>query len=353
MKDALSDWPSSTSRQWHRAWSVGRVQIERQVVLGSPPFEGRADLVVQAGPYTLVVEVKTSDSAVALASALPRLAGWTAGENGWLPLLVVPYMTPKGAQRCEEAGVWWMDLSGNARLSAQSGDGALCIDVQGKPSAFETRGRPRNAFAAKSSRLVRVLLGSERDAWMQNELAETTGLDPGHVSRLVKRLQQATLVAKDESGQVYVPEPDRLLDAWSDEARPHHAITEGNMSGASGEDRARRLGRALSERDVRHAFTGLAAGWAYTSASGFRSVACFVDRIDAEALEAVGFRSETKAPNVRLMVPDDDGVYDGSRQVRDLCCASPAQVYVDLASEPERADEMRDALLTAIRGGLS
>ena len=336
-----------------QSWSVGRVQIERQVALGSPPFEGRADLVVQAGPYTLVVEVKTNDSAVALASALPRLTGWTAGESGWLPLLIVPYMTPKGAQRCEEAGVWWMDLSGNARLSARSGDGALCVDVQGKPSAFETRGRPRNAFAAKSSRLVRVLLGSERDAWMQSELAEATGLDPGHVSRLIKRLEKGALIARDKDGRVYSPDQARLLDAWLDEARPRHAITEGHVSGKSGEERARRLEDALSASEERYAFTGLAAGWAYTSAASFRSVACFVGHIDEGVLDSVGFRGESASPNVRLMVPDDEGVYHGARDVRGLRCAAPAQVYVDLGQEPERSDEMRDVLMAAIRGGLS
>ena len=68
-------------------------------------------------------------------------------------------------------------------------------------------------------------------------------------------------------------------------------------------------------------------------------------------LEGIGFRTDTESPNVRLLIPDDEGLYDHSyiERISDLPVVSPLQVYVDLKHEPERSEEMAEALLNFIR----
>ena len=58
-----------------------------------------------------------------------------------------------------------------------------------------------------------------------------------------------------------------------------------------------------------------------------------------EAAEEVDVRRNEKGPNVQLIGPDDDGVFEGQRQVDGLPCVSPAQIYLDLLHLPERAKE--------------
>ena len=107
-------------------------------------------------------------------------------EPGIHPLIVVPYMGEVGDRLCREAGVAWMDLSGNARIQV----GNLFIHVSGNPNEFKRVGRPSNAFAAKSSRITRYLLQHPNDSFLQAELAEATGLDPGYTSKIVHRLEE-------------------------------------------------------------------------------------------------------------------------------------------------------------------
>ena len=153
------------------------------------------------------------------------------------------------------------------------------------------------------------------------------------------------LLARLDDGRLEVPKPALLLDAWAEGNAYRHEAIEGHMPGRTGEERARRLSDALMDEGHEHAFTGLPAAWAYTRFAGFRSVSCYLREPPAVGLfDALGFRAESEAPNVRLLIPDDAGVFDGTRTESQLRCVAPSQVYVDLRHEPERAEELAGAI---------
>ena len=259
-------------------------------------------------------------------------------------MLVVPHMSPAGVERCTAAGVHWADLSGNAHIAGSAGTSTLWVHVTGRPNRRVRRGRPPNVFAPKSARLARRLLALGRPA-SQAELRRETGLDPGHLSRIAGRLLEVDLLARRDDGRLEVPEPALLLDAWTEGNACRHEVLEGHVPGGTGEERAKRLADVLAESDFDHAFTGLTAAWAYTHFAGFRSVACYLrEPPTAGLLDTLGFRADSGAPNTRLLIPDDAGVFDGSKVVSGLRCVAPAQVYVDLRHEPERAAELAEAL---------
>lgn len=334
-----ADAPRALAQLFER-WTGASSHADVEEGRGSP------DAVVHVGPHVFLVEVKGDPSPTSIEAALAHLR--KQPEDSATSLVVVPHMTPAGAERCEAEGVAWADLSGNAHVASHTPDGDLYVHVSGLPNAFETRGRPRNAFAPKSARLTRTLLAAPGAVWTQKELAEATDLDAGHLSRIVKRLLSADLVARDDDGLVSVADPRRLLDAWANGNAFRHEVIEGHVSGRSGEERARRLAEVLDQHGVPHALTGLAAAWAYTQAAGFRLVTCYVTRDKhpnpAAVASEIGFRTDTRAPNVRLLVPDDRGVFDGARHVNGLRCVAPSQAYVDLEHDPERAAELQDAL---------
>ena len=303
---------------------------------------GGADLTLRLHPLILRVTFGRSASSTEIDAFAAKQAGEAA--PGDIRVFVLPHMPPAGIRRCEAAGVWWADLSGNARIAARAGAASLWVHVEGRPNRRTRRGRPPNVFAPKSARLTRHLLALGRPA-SQAELRRTTGLDPGHVSRVVKRMLQMDLLTRLDDGRLAVPEPALLLEAWADGNAFRHEVIEGHLPGRAGEERAGRLGRALAEDGMEHAFTGLPAGWAYTRFAGFRSISCYVRALpEAALLDAVGFRRDTEAPNARLLVADDAGVFDGARAASGLRCVLPSQAYVDLRREPERAEELADAL---------
>ncbi|MBX9718512.1 MAG: hypothetical protein K2X36_06670 [Microbacteriaceae bacterium] len=306
-------------------------------VLTPASRDSRVDGFIEAGGRRWAVEVKASSSPGTIAAAADQLATVTGQDV--VPVLVVPYMTPAGARAAADRRLNWIDLSGNACLRGDD----LYVRVQGRPNQFSARGRPSSAFAPKSSRVARALLLDPARWWVQKEIADHTRLDRGHVSRVVRRLDDDQLLERD-GYRLRPRDPDLMLDAWADAYRfDRHDILSGHLSGA-GIELARDLDQRLHSAKVDHAFTGLPAAWAINRFARFRLTSVYVAGDPRTAANAVGLRRNERGANVQLIGPDDDGVFDGQRMIGDLPCVSPVQVYLDLGSLPERAAEAAEQL---------
>lgn len=295
------------------------------------------DAIIDARDRLWLIEIKSTGSPGAVASAAEQMAALAAGDG--IRLLVVPFMTQAGAKAAAERGLNWLDLSGNANIRDES----LYVFVQGRPNQFAARGRPASAFAPKSSRVARALLFDPERWWRQKELSEYTDLDAGRVSRVVRRLEDDDLLARD--GALLRPrEPGLLLDAWADEYRfDRHDIITGHLSG-SGIELSRELEDRLRHAGVDHAFTGLPAAWAQDKFARFRLNSVYVHGDPRIVADAIELRRNERGANVQVIGPDDRGVFDGRREVDDLPCVSLVQVYLDLRALPERAAEAAEEL---------
>lgn len=168
-----------------------------------------------------------------------------------IPLLVVPYMGAVGRERCDQAGVQWLDLSGNARIVAPG----VHLLVEGRSNQFKSRG-PSSAFAPKASRIARWLL-IHRDRFLtQREIALATDVDEGYTRRVVGRLEDENLVIRNNTGGIRPRDPSLLLDAWREEYdfEKHRILRvvvpndEGVFHGASEQERAAEAATELRER---------------------------------------------------------------------------------------------------------
>lgn len=304
---------------------------------------GRVDLLMEAGRRTFVAEVKTSARTGSVVDALRRLQAWVRETGGGsVPLVVVPFMGNVGLQVCEDAGCSWMDLSGNGHISASG----LRIRVEGRPNKYKSAGRPASVFAPKSSRVVRWLLMHPREPSPQRELARSTGVDEGHLSRIVRRLEADRLVARDEGGRLVVPDPTLLLDAWKESySFSRHELLRGHMPARSGEALVHQLSEGLVSAQMEHAATGLGAAWFMTDFAAFRLATFYLRDRPADALlSELGFREEERGANTWLVLPNDDGVFHGAKDWRGVTCVHPIQVFLDLQEHPERSAEAAERL---------
>lgn len=313
--------------------SADQVKIE--------PVDHRGyDELVRIGDRRWLVKVKSSGSPGIITAAAERMASAAADAGPEaLALLVVPYMTHAGTKTAAELGLNWLDLSGNARLR----DRGLYVRVEGRPNKFPQRGRPATPFAPKSARIARVLLLDPWRWWRQKDLAEETGLDDGHLSRIVRRLDDDGLL-EIPSAEFRADDPEVLLDAWADAYRfNRHDIVPAHVTG-SGTELAAELHRRLTDAGIGHAFTGLPAAWALAHHARYRLASIYVEGDPRAVLDAAGMRRGERGANVQLIGPDDHGVFAGTQEVEGLPCVSPPQVYLDLLHLPERAQEAADQL---------
>lgn len=321
---------------------VSRANVQRKPAAGrSQP--GDMDLLVVMGDLTFVVECKARGEAASVAAAVysvKEFAGRLKKKS--VPLVAVPFMGEVGKRLCQEAGVGWLDLSGNAHLVAPG----LRVNIEGKPNQFKRPGRPRSLFAPKSSRIARWLLMKPDHAFSQRELSKTSGLDEGFTSRIVRELEEQRLVSRDSAGAVKTSDFDALLDAWREtyDFSKHH-IVRGHIAARSSDEILRRVSAQLKRGKIEHAVTGLAGAWLWSGFAGFRLVVVYVAETPGEeACQDMGFHETERGENIWLVQPNDAGVFHGSTEREGIACVHPVQVYLDLKDHPERSAEAAEAL---------
>jgi predicted transcriptional regulator len=317
---------------------LGIPQDELVLRKGPGKSKLRPDLIASAAGHTFIVEFKASARKASLLSTLAQISEYIdLFEPDAIPLVVVPYMGNMGQELCREHEVSWLDLSGNAAIQAPG----LLIHVEGKPNLFKTVGRPSNAFAPKSSRIARQFLIQPHRSFTQRELAQATDLDKGHVSRIVRRLEQDNLITGTDERSLRVVDPGVLLDSWYEVYEfVRHEIIKGHIAARSGDELLYRIDKTLKKAKVEYAATGLGAAWLFTHFAGFRTTTFFLRYKPSEkVLQELGFRKDERGANTWLVVPNDDGIFHGSKAIEKIKCVHPVQIYLDLKGHPERAPE--------------
>jgi hypothetical protein len=141
------------------------------------------DYAIAVAGRRFIAEYKRNSSAGSVVAAIESLKRCAKTESSARPLLVVPYQGQVGRQLCDSAETSWLDLCGNAKITAPG----LRIWIEGRPYKYIDRGRPPNLFAPKSSRITRQLLLDPKRFHSQAHLAQLTGLGDGYVSKIVRR----------------------------------------------------------------------------------------------------------------------------------------------------------------------
>ncbi len=309
----------------------------------------QSDAVITIAGRSFVLECKSSGSLGPVAMAVNRLAQVPSNSpDPVIPLLAVPHMGASARAYCEQNGVAWLDLSGNGRIVAPG----MFYQEVGHPNRFPRSGRPESAFGPKGSRITRQLLKDPETPVRQRDLASSTGLNEGHVSRIVNKLVDMDLVQRGDDG-ISVTDQNLLLDAWREEYRfDRHTVIRGYVAARSGDALARSLAQKLDEFEMSYAVTGLPAAWLWTRYAGFRLVTAYLaDFPSAGLMTDLGFREEPRGANTWLVIPNDEGVFHGASQVDGVRCVHPVQAYLDLKDHPERSQEAAEELRSRLLAG--
>ena len=300
------------------------------------------DAVLNARGLSFVLEWKRSGSLGHVAAAIRQLEmAKSSLPHEVIPLLAVPYMGEAAQDRCAQADLPWLDLSGNARIVAAG----IFYQNLGNPNRFRRAGRPQSAFGPRGSRITRRLLMEHGKAIRQRILASSTGLDEGHTSRIVGKLLEAGLVNREQGG-ISVPDSNALLDAWRDDYRfDRHHVVRGHIASRTGDLLIQAISGILSRIEEPYAATALPAAWLWTRYAGFRLSTVYLSNPPSAGLrKELGFREEARGANTWLVVPNDEGVFEGAEFVDGIRCVHPVQAYLDLKDHPERATEAAEEL---------
>jgi hypothetical protein len=254
-------------------------------------------------------------------------------------LVVSPYLSPAVCERLVEAGLNYLDLTGNAWLALRKP--GLFIRTQGASVDPNPKTRPsRSLRGDKAGRIVRALIGSKTPPGVR-ELAERTDIDAGYVSRVLSLLDKEALVERDQGRLSRVDWP-RLLRRWAEEV----PLDSRGVQTLCLEPRGfADLKKKLRESELTYALTGTLAIQNTAPIAPARLAVVYV--ADAErVLKELMLRRQDAGANVMLIEPSDFSLFTEAIKLDGDLCVPLAQAAADLLTSPGRGPAEAEELIT-------
>jgi hypothetical protein len=254
-------------------------------------------------------------------------------------LVLTGFVSPLSRKRLREAGICYLDLTGNAWISLEKP--AVYIERQGaERDPDPPRRGVRTLKGAKAGRIVRGLCD-----WLPpvgvRELARRTDTDPGYVTRVLTLLEDEDVLSRDEGGEVVEVRWADLLRRWASD----YSVTKTNRTLLCVAPRGLpHLVERLPSLERTYAVTGSYAVPPAARVAPGRVVTCYVPvpELAAERLDLV--QSETGA-NVLLLEPFDRVVFERTCDVAGTRAVAVTQCFVDLLTGTGREPAQAEALL--------
>lgn len=303
---------------------------------------------IEALCFRVVGEVYEGQSSASLRDRVQRVKLAVESIPDALGVIASPYLSANRRAMIRDAGLGYVDLSGNAYLR----HGSLLVKVEGEPNRFNRESGSRGPFSGKASLVPELLLEQVRP-WGIREIASDLGLDPGHVSRVVAYLARASYVSKGSDGKVVLRRPEELLGDWASAYKPPKG------------QQLLRFSQSPSPSQIIDRLRDAAADEAHNYALGNQAGASLVapyaaiDRVDVyvsdQAAEqwieqALELRVVERGANVvlHLLSDPDDAVLRRRRRIDGLWVASDCRLYLDVRRYPRRGAEQAEHLLDDI-----
>jgi hypothetical protein len=256
------------------------------------------------------------------------------------PLIVVArYLSAATRAHLREREVSYLDLTGNVRILLRTP--GLFIETQGATEDPNREERPaRTLRGAKAGRIVRVLIDRTLPPGVR-ELAASTKIDAGYVSRVLALLDTEALVTRVGRGRIASVDWPALLRRWAKEA----PLEFRGQLGTYLEPRSlSALVARLAKSDEQYAITGGLAASTFAPTAPPRLATIWV-RDATEAATKLALRPAEAGANVLLIEPRDPGVFDGTVGRSGVWYAAPSQVAADLLTSPGRGPAEGEELI--------
>ena len=184
--------------------------------------------------------------------------------------------------------------------------------------------------------------------WNEREIAGAAQVSTGMAHYVCKALIESGYLARNESNRMVLIDPLRLLKRWA--AYHQYDIANKFIDYYTFEREFEKNLENVAGIDLDYATTVLTGAWL---------VAPYVRPVDihvyvpgkatvGKLAEKLGLTPIPRGGNIKLVIPYDEEVFYGSREVRGVKVVSNIQLYVDLYNYPARGEEAASRLLDEI-----
>lgn len=317
------------------------LSIERSVVNNGVDFLVHID---SAGEKTsLAIEVKNNGQPRIARAAIDHLYRFKSLLPKAHPVFIAPYISPETAALCRQEKVNYLDLANNCHISFDR----TYIHREGYPNPFKQSRSLRSIFSPKSERILRTLLCFPGKAWKMQELASLAQVSLGQVANVKKELLDREWATESSSG-LHLNNPKDLLHEWATKYRyKSHDFHEFYSMRPLPELEAS-LATICIDHNCQYAFTGFSGAIRLAPFVRYSKATAYIAGHLQAIIEELQIKPVTSGANLTLIVPNDDAVFIGSRNIDGMTVAAPMQLYLDLLSVSGRGQEAAEKIFDEV-----
>jgi hypothetical protein len=255
-------------------------------------------------------------------------------------VIAADFLSDTTCERIQRERFGTLDRSGNCSLRLPH----ALIEVQGKPNLFRVPKETSSIFTPKAQRVLRILLSSPLREWTGKQLASTTGISPGWVTAVRKALL-AQEWAKGDRHSIHVSQPRKILKAWALEDRWKQRTEIKEFSSILPKDElCQKLAQEFPEGSL--AFTRWIAASHRRPVTETNLVTAYVQEMPSPEFirNSLMAKPVERNGNLQLVKPTDSGIFLAMQKVDELPLVCDAQIWLDLQSAGNRAEEQALAL---------
>ena len=303
----------------------------------------RATLQGEGFKQIVYLEIKTLGTPKSTREAVNLLVRRIQNDPASYGIFVAPYIAPRSAAICKEAGIGYVDLSGNCFIAFRQ----IFINREKSGNQFPFKTGLSSIYSPKSERILRVLLVYPYRTWKAIDLAKEAQVSLGMITQVSKKLIEEEWLKKTSQG-ISLTQPENLLADWSNNYTIKRNVQNNYYSMKPLQDLEIEIADTCRMMNIPYALTGFSASNRLAPMVRGQRAMLYVSRDIDSVAEKVGLKPVESGANIILIQPYDDGVFWNAKSIGDLEISEPVQVYLDLKRYPGRGEEAADFLFREV-----
>ena len=292
----------------------------------------------------VLAEVKSTGEPRLARDAVNQILRDQTGFPGAYGVFIAPWVSPRAAEICREAGIGYVDLAGNCRLTFNT----VHIEKTGNPNPFSEKRDLRSLYSPKAARVLRVLLHSPRRPWKLQALADEAQVSLGQVHKVKSLLADREWLRPDPEG-IVLSKPAELLAEWSQNYSYRRNDVRQYYTMESPGEAENSLTTTCTKLGIRYALAAFSAAARFAPFVRYQRAYAYVQEEGSEELViAMRMKEVPSGANLTLLVPYDEGIWYGVKETAGANVTSEIQTYLDLHSMHERGEEAASFLLQQV-----
>ncbi len=291
--------------------------------------------------FTLFFKIKSPGQPRYVREAIYRLRNKLNQLNTdeqYYGVICAPYLSEDSARICRDENFGYMDLAGNCFINFEG----IYINVEGKPNPYPDKRQLKSIVSKKATRALRILLDSKKETWFVKDLAGEADISMGLASNIKKRLMEYEYIEerKTETGpEFYLKKPRELLEYWAD----NYSYKKNDMVNYYTLEDVRKFENEFSNycnnNNILYAFTLTSGSARVAPALRYNRGFAYLGKGLEDIETSLNIKKVETGSNFSVLIPYDEGVFNGLQNINGQNVVSNIQLYLDLINYKGRGEE--------------